>query len=355
MWVDFHWHGRDWEEADKETVLRSLAVAEAAGLSAVGFMPNLFKRPLISLERCVDYLSLADAYTGPVQSYVHIGLTTDLDQVKRAVEIMSEPVQGKIFGRRRILGPKAFFGRSTNDLSIIEEEAQYCVLDTLAKEGFDGVLVGHFEDEAECADELYVPDKPITWSELCRPEVAERSSFKKILRMAEDVKFPGRLHVAHVSTLEVADFVLNYEGSVRLSCDVSLHHIVFNNHVLAGADGVWYKCNPPLRSEDTRRGLLERLKVGKISMLVSDHAPHTAASKSGSAPASGIASGAAWPYVIQFLRKQGMSDSIIREVAFNNPVKLYGLELSPRGRPVDLKRLEELQKQYPFDAYKGLK
>ncbi|MBW2969542.1 hypothetical protein KY309_00100 [Candidatus Woesearchaeota archaeon] len=354
MWVDFHWHSRDEEEADKESVLRSLMVAEAAGLCAIAAMPNT-KKPLITLERCVEYLSLADSYKGPVKFYVHIGLTSDLEQVKRAVEIVSEPVQRKIFGLRQIIGLKAYWGRSTNDLSIIEEEAQYCVLDTLAKEGFDGVLVGHFEDEEECANELYDPKNPRSWNELCRPEVAEQSSFRKIFRMAEDVKFPGRLHVAHVSTLEVADAVWNYDGPVKLSCDVSLHHVVFNDYMLVNPDGAQFKCNPPLRSEDTRLGLFERLMKGRIPILISDHAPHTAASKLSPEPPSGIASGTAWPYVIQFLRHNGVSEGIIREVAFENAVKLYGLKLEPHGRRVDWKRLEELQKEYSFDAFKGVK
>ncbi|HLF54332.1 MAG TPA: dihydroorotase family protein [Candidatus Nanoarchaeia archaeon] len=204
-------------------------------------------------------------------------------------------------------------------------------------------------------DNAYDPKNPRTWSTVCRPEEAEISSFQKVIRLAEDVKFPGRIHVAHVSTMTVVDAIANYAGPLRLSCGVTLHHVVFDYSKLDGLDSAWYKCNPPLRSPETRQKLLEALIKGRIQILESDHAPHAVEDKQKSTPASGIASGTAWPYVVKFLQRAGMSESTLRDVAFNNAVKLYGLDLKPRDSPVDFGALEKLQKTYPFDPFKELK
>lgn len=349
MWVDFHWHARDLEtQRYKETIEHSLAVAEAAGLDAIGVMPNT-DPALTSLEFCQEYLDLARHPR--VKMFTHIGLTPDVEQVKRAVEATRLD--------ERIFGMKAYWGRSTGDLSIVEEDAQFRVMSALAREGYDGVLVGHFEDERIMRDKLYDSKNPVTWSTLCRPEDAEISSFLKILKMAESVNFRGAIHVAHVSTTFVVDYVADYKGPVKLSCGATPHHIFFNNEKLAGPNGEYYKCNPPLRDEDTRKGLEERSVEGRIPIIESDHAPHSHDDKhppEGKVPASGLVVGTAWPYVISALRGIGMSDSAIHAAAFQNAVRLYGLEgkIEPKNKP-DLERLKELQGFYPFDPFACLK
>ncbi len=192
MWVDFHWHARDKKQRHKETIGRSLAVAEAAGLDAIGAMPNT-DPPLLTWQDCEDYLALADACCSPVQFYVHVGLINDVEQQKRAVEaVRANP---------RIIGIKAVWGETTGGRGIHRPEQQYAALETLAKEGFAGVLVGHFEDVEKMKDDAYDPQNPRTWSTVCRPEEAEISSFQRIIKMAVDVKFPGKIHVALLMSL----------------------------------------------------------------------------------------------------------------------------------------------------------
>lgn len=345
MWVDFHWHARDEEQFLKDTISRSLALVEAAGGTAIAAMPNL-TRPLTTRERCSEYLVLAGVLASPVRFYVHIGLTADLEQVKRAVEATHvEP---------DIIGMKAYWGRSTGSLSIITEEDQQRVLETLAREGYDGVLVSHCEKEGIMRDDLYEPSNPITWSTLCRPEEAEIASFHDIVRMAEEARFQGMIHVAHVSTLNVVDAIANYSGSLRLSCGVTPHHLFLDNSRLAGVDGAWYKCNPPLRDRKTQEGLLERFLNGRIPIFESDHAPHTEEDKHADIPASGIISGPVWPYVIQRLQELGMGEKNIFRAVFANAVQLYRLDIEPRREGVQWEQLEKIRASYHFDHFKGV-
>lgn len=343
MWFDIHWHARDEEQRAKETIARSLALAEAGGSTAIAAMPNT-ARPLTTLERCRDYLSIADKVRSPVQFYVYIGLTSDVEQIKRAVEACRM--------ESRIIGMKMYCGKSTGDLTIDSEEEQHQVLEILANENYQGVLMTHCEKESRMHDEWYNPNNPLTWSTRCRPEEAEIESVKDILRITEEVHFPGKIHIAHVSTVEVVDLIHSYQGPLQLSCGITPHHLFLNYNKLEGPDGVWFKCNPPLRSPETQEKLLERLLQGKIPIIESDHAPHIINDKMKSLPASGIHSGVMWPYVIHNLGALGMPSQQIFEVTFSNAVKLYNLNLQPREAAVGWQRMKQFRAEYPFDPFK---
>ena len=360
MVVDFHVHARDEEQKAKETFARSLKLAEAAGLDAVAVMPNT-ARPLTTLERCMEYLANAHTLGSLVEVYAHIGLTPDVEQVKRAIDAFRvEP---------RIIGLKAYFGKSTGDLSIVDEEKQCKVWNVLAEEGFDGVLVGHCEKEALMDDSKYNPDNPVTHSTLCRPEEAEIESFRDNFGMARETGFQGTFHIAHVSTRYVADFVRKHElaftehnrpDSFHLSCGVTPHHALLSNEYLRGRDGAWYKCNPALRSASTQENLYSMLMEGKIPIIETDHAPHTEEDKQGPNPASGIANLWVWPYFIEHLREQGMPDQQIQAITHDNVLAVYKHEFNPDfdelepNRPVNWEELEMVKRTYHFDAFREL-
>ena len=351
MWADFHWHARDWQESHKETVKRSLELAYVSGGLAIGAMPNT-QPALNTLDICRDYLKLADGITVPnekrmipVQLYVHIGLTADLEQVKCAVEATrKEP---------GICGMKVYWGSSTGTLGIFRTEDQYNVLETLAKEGYTGVVVSHCEKEELLHDDTYDPQYPETWSTLCRPERAEIVSFQELVGYAEKVNFCGKIHVAHVSTLPVVDLVAAYQGPLQLSCGVTPHHLFLDSNYLNREDGAWYKCNPPLRNKETQQGLLERVMQGKIPIIESDHAPHTVEDKQKILPASGIASGLLWPETIANLKSNGMNQQQLKAVCFENAVTLYGLQERIRyeERKIQPQVLEKLQSEYPYRSF----
>ncbi len=351
MWVDFHWHARDWAESHKETVKHSLELAYASGGLAIGTMPNP-KPALTTLELCREYLKLAEAVSVPVQLYTHIALTADLEQVKRAVEATrKEP---------GICGMKMFFGHSTGNLGITRRDLQYYVLETLAREGYDGVLVGHLEKQNLLQDSSYDPKNPSTWSTHCRPEIAEIAAFSDALEILEELHFAGKFHAAHVSTLPVIDFIDTYTGPLKLSCGVTPHHLLLDASYLSRNDGAWYKCNPPLRSKETQQGLLQRLMQGKIPIVESDHAPHTEEDKYPPAeegkekplPASGIASGLAWAELRAYLRGVGISEQQLKAVMFDHAVALYSLqEKIPYEKRGVLPELEKIRAQYPHQPF----
>ncbi|HLC33090.1 MAG TPA: hypothetical protein VJJ82_04645 [Candidatus Nanoarchaeia archaeon] len=346
---DMHWHGRDWEEASKETIHHSLQIADAAGLVGIVAKPNT-KPPLTTRELCEKYLALAKDAGVSVEFYVNIALTANPDQIKRAFDAMCK--------NKRIVAPKVYLGPSTNpEISVVREDDELVMWSTLAAQGYAGVVECHFEKKTCMRDDLYDTGNPITWSTKCRPEPVELASFFTTIGLATAAGFKGTIHACHVSTLEVADYVRTHANDpnlpFKLSCGITPHHFIFSNKKLAGPNGYEFKCNPALRSEYTRTMLEHRVINGGIEIIESDHAPHRKCEDAG-IHSSGIATGAAWPFVISYLRRKGATPERIRALTFTNPVRLYGLDLQPSTKEPDFERLKALKAFYTFDPFVDL-
>jgi dihydroorotase len=85
----------------------------------------------------------------------------------------------------------------------------------------------------------------------------------------------GRFHVCHISSRGGIELIRRAkEKGVKVSCEVTPHHFTLTDQAVETYD-TNTKMNPPLRSEDDRRAILEGLKDGTIDAIASDHAPHS--------------------------------------------------------------------------------
>jgi dihydroorotase len=91
----------------------------------------------------------------------------------------------------------------------------------------------------------------------------------------------GRVHMQHLSCVESVRAVAQAkELGVRVSAEVSPHHLCLTDEALReshagpGFLDTNMKMNPPLRTEDDRRALIEALRSGVIDCIATDHAPH---------------------------------------------------------------------------------
>jgi dihydroorotase len=85
----------------------------------------------------------------------------------------------------------------------------------------------------------------------------------------------GRIHVQHLSATESVAVVRAAKAAgVRISCEVSPHHLCLTDEEVRGLDPGRFKMNPPLRSEADRQALIEGLRDGTIDCVATDHAPH---------------------------------------------------------------------------------
>jgi dihydroorotase len=84
----------------------------------------------------------------------------------------------------------------------------------------------------------------------------------------------GRVHMQHLSAAESVEAVaFAKDRGVRVSAEVTPHHLCLTHEEVRSLD-TRMKMNPPLRTEDDRRALIEGLRSGVIDCLATDHAPH---------------------------------------------------------------------------------
>ena len=180
--------------------------------------------------------------------------------------------------------------------------------------------------------------------------ICSESEWKPIERDIALAKETGcAYHVCHISCRESVELIrkAKREG-VNITCETAPHYLVLDDADLK-EDGR-FKMNPPLRSADDRRALIEGIKDGTIDMIATDHAPHSAEEK-----AKGLAGSAfgitgietAFPVLYTKLVKTGVItlERLIELLAVN-PRRRFDI---PLGNDFSVWRLDKSFKVEPED------
>ena len=86
-------------------------------------------------------------------------------------------------------------------------------------------------------------------------------------------------HVCHISTKESVELIRAAQADgVRVTCETGPHYLILTDMDLQ--EHGRFKMNPPLRSEADKNALIEGVLDGTISMIATDHAPHSLEEKS---------------------------------------------------------------------------
>jgi len=109
--------------------------------------------------------------------------------------------------------------------------------------------------------------------------ICSESEYAQIARDIELVKETGcKYHVCHISTKESVELIRKAKAEgVDITCETGPHYLVMNDSMLREEGR--FKMNPPIRSEEDRKALVEGLLDGTIDMIATDHAPHSAEEK----------------------------------------------------------------------------
>jgi dihydroorotase len=85
----------------------------------------------------------------------------------------------------------------------------------------------------------------------------------------------GRIHIQHLSARESVAAVAEARArGVRITAEVSPHHLTLTHDAILERLDTRLKMNPPLREEEDRRALIDGLRDGTIDCIATDHAPH---------------------------------------------------------------------------------
>jgi dihydroorotase len=110
-----------------------------------------------------------------------------------------------------------------------------------------------------------------------RPAEAEEIVVARDLAIARMTG--GRLHVCHLSSARSVELVRRAKAEgVRVTAEVTPHHLVFTDDDLAGYD-TNLKVHPPIRGVEDRDALRAGVADGTIDAIATDHAPHAVEEK----------------------------------------------------------------------------
>ncbi len=87
------------------------------------------------------------------------------------------------------------------------------------------------------------------------------------------------VHFCHISTAEsLAAIARAKEEGVKVTCETAPHYFTLTDEDITEYDAN-YKMNPPLRSREDQKAVMEGLANGTIDIIATDHAPHHADEK----------------------------------------------------------------------------
>ena len=120
-------------------------------------------------------------------------------------------------------------------------------------------------------------------------ETSEKLGVKGMDRASEDYitaremilasSVDARIHICHVST-EGSAAMIRFAKSrgVKVTCETAPHYFMLTDKLLEKRDAD-YRMNPPLRTPEDVKAIIEAVKDGTIDCIITDHAPHAAEEK----------------------------------------------------------------------------
>ena len=160
------------------------------------------------------------------------------------------------------------------------------------------------------------------------PKDAEVSLVKRDCKLAKEIG--AKINIQHISSKEAVDLVRQAKAAgAAVYSEAAPHHFTLTEEACI-EHGTLAKMNPPLRTEEDRRAIIDGLKDGTIDMIATDHAPHSVEEKAKSiteAPSGIIGLETSLALGITSLVIPGHLSvvELIKKMSLN-PAMIYGLD-----------------------------
>lgn len=254
--VDIHVHFREPGQTHKETIETGSHCAAAGGFTTVVCMPNT--QPPADNTGTIEFIKnkIEDGAVVRVlpTGAITVGLKGEslapIGSLHRAgvVAITDDGhcVQNNDLMRRALEYARMF------DLPVLDHCQDYSLTE-------GGVM-----NEGEMSLKLGLKGWPSAAEELI------------VARNAILADITGTLvHCQHISSRRSVEVLRRAKArGVRISAEVTPHHLDFTDERLANYDTV-FKVNPPIRTEEDRQALIDATAEGLFDCIATDHAPHT--------------------------------------------------------------------------------
>ncbi len=258
--IDCHCHLRQPGYEEKETIATGTQAAARGGFTTICCMPNT--NPPLDNEATIRYIKSIAAEEGIVR-VLPIGCVTRGRKGKELVDM----------GELEVAGVIAYSddGNPVSNPQLMRQALDY-------SRAFDLPVIDHCEDIA--ISEGGQINEGIVSLELGLrgiPATAEETMVHRDLALARQTK--GHLHIAHVSTKGSVELIRRAkEQGIKVTAEVTPHHLTLTEAAALGFN-TSAKVNPPLRTKQDTKALIQGLSEGVIDIIATDHAPHTEADK----------------------------------------------------------------------------
>ncbi len=255
---DMHVHLREPGREDTETIQTGSNAAAVGGFTGIACMPNT--KPAIDSAEVVNFIKkksekhLVDVYPIGAVSKERKG-----EHLAPIAELVTTGAVGF-----------SDDGVAVKTASLLRNALEYLKM-------YDLPIIEHCEDESMAGGAMNEGNVSTLLGLPSIPTVAEDLTVMRDIAVAEYVG--GKVHIAHISSKKAVQLVREAkEKGIKVTAEVTPHHFTLTDESLINYDSN-YKMNPPLRSEEDVKAVIEGLKDGTIDCIASDHAPHSVEEK----------------------------------------------------------------------------
>jgi dihydroorotase len=258
--IDPHVHLREPGQGAKETIESGSRAAAAGGFSTVCCMPNT--APALDTPDMVEWVAMRARERAACRVLVAAAATG-----ARHGEVLA-PMHAM-----QAAGAVAF---TDDGDGIADADLMRKVLQTCASLG--AAFMQHCQEPTLTRGaQMHEGPTSAKLGLVGWPRVAEELMLERDLRL--DRSIGARYHAQHLSSGGSVDILRSARADgVPATGEVSPHHLLMTDAAVDGFD-THAKMNPPLREESDRLALVQGVADGVITVLATDHAPHTPAEK----------------------------------------------------------------------------
>ncbi len=254
--VDMHCHLREPGYNSKETIKTGILSAIEGGYSAICPMANT--NPVNDNSATLNYVISRAKEVSDIGFYPICAVTKGLTGEK--IVNVSELIAN---------GAAAFSddGRPVENMHLLREALKYI-------NSHNSIIISHSEDSS-LANSGVINEGTISTKLGLKgiPSITESLAVARELEVVRIIN--GRYHFAHISTKRSVELIrqAKMEG-LNVTAETAPHYFSLTQDDMVDYDAK-YKVNPPLRTKEDKKAIIEGLKDGTIDVIATDHAPHT--------------------------------------------------------------------------------
>ncbi len=311
--IDMHTHMREPGMIKKEDFSTGTVSAAFGGTTCIFDMPNT-RPPSILREDVMEKKEIASK-----KSWVDFGVFGGVSDSSKPERIADQ-----------VVGFKVFMSSTTGSVLLSEDKDIKRAMDLIRPLG--KVVSVHAEDEHLL---LKQEEANLKDHAQARPMRAEASAIERLAPFSQG----NRINVCHVTCREGIEAL----AKGRFTSEATPHHMLLD--LTSCARKGFCKVNPPLRPKADKEALLEAFASGRITMLASDHAPHTIEEKEQEfdvAPSGVPGVETSFPLMMALARKERFGLEVLVKAACEMPAQTFGLNkgVIEEGRDADLMVLD---------------